>query len=91
MLGHHCGVCSERFAAFIGKLIIVLGLTTILSFAFNAICSVYSCFLRGGKNLKKKYGQWGKADLSSFPIVTNSVFSFSVLSHVCCSCCNWRY
>jgi hypothetical protein len=71
MLGHHCGHCSERFAACVGKMIIVLGLTTILSFAFNAICSFYSCFLRGGKNLKKKYGQWGKYLVFTFFLYYN--------------------
>jgi hypothetical protein len=83
MLGHHCGVCSERFAAFIGKMIIVLGLTTILSFAFNAICSVYSCFLRGGKNLKKKYGQWGKADLFFLSLSELTLCFFFLRSFSC--------
>eukprot|EP00599_Poterioochromonas_sp_BG-1_P007740 CAMPEP_0173143440 /NCGR_PEP_ID=MMETSP1105-20130129/6667_1 /TAXON_ID=2985 /ORGANISM="Ochromonas sp., Strain BG-1" /LENGTH=316 /DNA_ID=CAMNT_0014056987 /DNA_START=92 /DNA_END=1042 /DNA_ORIENTATION=- len=45
-------------ARFVGNLIVVTGLASVIAFLMNVLWNVYALFVRGGKNLKKKYGQW---------------------------------
>jgi hypothetical protein len=40
--------------------LIVIGAVVVLSYVFTFLKGIYARVLRGGKDLKRTYGQWGK-------------------------------